>query len=887
MQGGVVQLKKLRGRSLRELGDRGRQEFSKLSERLFGTRELSDAAFRQEISSRVRNGSAAGSAGRVLERLRSPEKVRFFPSLADRAAVVQLMAERFPDVRSAIIERAERARNGRFDLLGFADLDFGLPIDWRLEPVSGKRTPLDHWSEIDYLDPAVAGDKKITWELNRCAHFVAFGQAYWMTGDEGFAEAFVEQATAWMDANPAGRGINWASSLELAFRAIAWLWAVHLLAGSPRLDAAFTARLLKCLIAHGNHIETYLSTFFSPNTHLTGEALGLFYLGVSLPELNRAPGWRDKGLQILLEQLPLHVRRDGVYFEQSTYYHRYTVDFCLHTVILSQASGLSLPAEQTPELPPELPPELDDRLALALDYLMWTMQPDGRASLIGDDDGGRLIHLGARRLDDFRDTLATGAALMTPPMTMATSIADVTPRGDWKLAAGEAAAETLWLLGPEAIARFDMIPNVPPDQTTRAFPDSGYFVMRDGWADDATYAAIDCGPHGVQSGGHAHADALSFEFGSQGTAWLVDPGTYTYTGDAAARNWFRSTTAHNSVTVDGEQQSVAAGPFSWSHIADSEPQEFVAGQNFTYFEGLHNGYERLPDPVAHRRALLLVKAQESSAPSYLIIHDRFDAKATHRYAARYHFGAGCTAVQEGGVIDATSGNNRLRVQAIGTAPLAPRIEGGWVSRAYGERCAAPVAVFESEGTGRQDFLTLVIPGMVSEGRAGAATRAATQLGREVAAAPTGRAFAISSGTTQDLVIVGGGQTEVSYERLSAQAEIALARFEGPRFVSAFLSQGRSIEIKGEIQGEIKDSFALRSPTQIRFAELTAAEGALQITIHGASRFELSFSEPPGNKPPVSVVVNGARFTVSPECSSVAFALEGAGWALMNRLMNRN
>src|SRR5205085_3731219 len=203
------------------------------------------------------------------------------------------------------------------------------------------------------------------------------------------------------------------------------------------------------------HVERYLSTYFSPNTHLTGEALGLFYLGMALPELGRAALWRDTGLRILLEQLPIHIRRDGVYFEQTTYYHRYTVDFYLHLTALAHAANLTLPGV------------VERRLEAALDHLMWTTRPEGRASLIGDDDGGRLIKLGARPADDFRDTLATGAALMN--------------RGDWKYVAGEAAAETLWLLGPEALARFDAMPARPPDASAQAFADSGYFVMRDGW----------------------------------------------------------------------------------------------------------------------------------------------------------------------------------------------------------------------------------------------------------------------------------------------------------------------------------------------------------------------------------------------------------------------
>src|SRR5205085_11345645 len=253
-------------------------------------------------------------------------------------------------------------------------------------------------------------------------------------------------------------------------------------------------------------------------------------------------GWRATGLRILVEQLPIHIRPDGVYFEQTTYYHRYTVDFYLHLMMLAGAMNLTLPVE------------VEAQLTKALDVLMWTTRPDGRAPLIGDDDGGRLIQLGARPGDDFRDTLATGATLMN--------------RGDWKQVAGKAAAETLWLLGPEALRRFDAIPAQPPAGDAQAFSETGYFVMRDGWTEAASYAVIDCGPHGVQSCGHAHADQLAFEFAARGTTWLVDPGTFTYTGDAEMRDRFRSTAAHNTVTVDGEQQSTPAGPFAWTQIAE-------------------------------------------------------------------------------------------------------------------------------------------------------------------------------------------------------------------------------------------------------------------------------------------------------------------------------
>jgi uncharacterized heparinase superfamily protein len=833
MQAGIAQLKKLRSKSLREISERGKQEIAKIGERLFGAAEMSDDALLQEFSHASRNGSGEGTSALVLKRICSSfisgnqAPTTFFPSLARRAEIVIAMEQRFPAARLRVIDRAERARAGRFDLLGFRDLSFGSPIDWHLEPLSGKRTSLDHWSKIDYLNSDIAGDKKITWELNRHAHFVTLGQAYWLTGDEKYAEAFVAQASDWMEANPQGRGINWSSSLELAFRAIAWLWALHMFAGSHHLNSRFVARLLKCLIAHGRHIESYLSYYFSPNTHLTGEALGLFYLGTALPEFNRAGHWRDKGLRILLEQLPIHIRADGVYFEQSTYYHRYTADFYTHLVTLARASNL------------QLPDEVEDRLARSLDYLMWTARPDGSSPLVGDDDGGRLIMPGDREADDFRDTLATGAALLN--------------QSEWKFVAGEATADMLWLSGPEGLARYDEIQARPPVNTTRAFANSGYFVMRDGWSKDSTYALVDCGLHGVSSCGHAHADALSFEFAAKGKTWLVDPGTFTYTGDAGARNWFRSTEAHNTVTVDGEPQSIPAGPFSWNHIANAKAREFITGSGFDYFKGAHDGFERLNDAVTHARSLMFVKSRGKHLPSYLIVRDVFKASGSHAYSARYHFDAGCRAEADNSRVQATNqSDDRLDLFAFGSAALETRIEEGWVSRVYGKRRPAPVAVIEARGEGPQELITFILPESAN-----------------VSSTFSKSSFTIAAAELLDVIITSDGASDVECEALMAQASMAVGRFANGKLDSACLVQGKKLEVK--------NSFVLHSQTAIRFGEIQISDRRVEITIHGASRFELSFYQPP-----TEIIVNQKSFMIDGDCLSVAFVLEGSGWKLINR-----
>src|SRR5215813_10738339 len=283
----LKQLSKIRSVSLDELRVRSRQEVAKWSDRFrrAPAPEMSDEDLAHEFHPVWRDGTGEEAADKVRCRMRARGRC-FLPSLAQRRKVVEVMNRRFPAERDAIIKTAEAALRGKFSLLGHAGLSFGdppySPIDWRLDPVSGKRAPVSHWSKLSPLNPLGGGDPKVVWELNRHAHLVTLGQAYWLTNDNRFAEGFVDQVSDWIDANPVGIGINWSSSLEVAFRSISWLWALSLCADSREVTPEFFARMLKSLIAHGRHIEKYLSYYFSPNTHLTGEALGMFYLGLAL-----------------------------------------------------------------------------------------------------------------------------------------------------------------------------------------------------------------------------------------------------------------------------------------------------------------------------------------------------------------------------------------------------------------------------------------------------------------------------------------------------------------------------------------------------------------------------------------------------------------------------
>lgn len=613
-----------------------------------------------------------------------PASPAFFAGFDDPSETLKTLRSRWPGLEAQTMAAADRISAGRFDLLGYTDLRFGDPIDWHLDPVSGIRAPLRHWSRIDFLDPVVAGDHKVIWELNRHQYLVKLGKAYWYSGDERYAERFVEQLAGWMDANPPKRGINWASSLEVALRAIAWIWCLHLFRRSPSLTSSFRRRMLRYLSLHGRHIELYLSTYFSPNTHLTGEALGLVYLGLCLPELVGADRWLRTGLKILEAEIRTQIRPDGVYFEQATYYHRYTVDFLIHLRLLTERNGVGLD------------PAVVEKLEDSLVYLMHVTRPDGLSPLVGDDDGGRLLFLDGREWNDFRSPLATAAVLFERP--------------DFAWVAGEPSEETLWLLGPGGIHALDGLESRPPREGSRIFPDSGCLVMRDGWNQEAHHLLLQCGPHGALRGGHAHADALSYELTARGVPVLVDPGTYVYTADRESRDAYRSTEAHNTLTVDGLSSCLPGGPFDWRRTCAGSVTEWISTERFDFFAGRHNGFQELPRPAEHSRSILFLKED------YWVVLDRVTGEGPLTAVSHLHFhpsmGLEDRSPGEGIAvhsIDDADAGEVLRLFVIGANRRCGE-EQDWVSPVYGRRLRAPVRRFVLTGQNQAELITLLVPG---------------------------------------------------------------------------------------------------------------------------------------------------------------------------------
>lgn len=523
-----------------------------------------------------------------------------------------------------LLALAEQVLKGRLPVLGI-EVDYDAIPKWRRDPLRGKETPRDYFRRIPYLDGAVAGDHKIIWEINRHQHLVLLAQAFVATANPRYFEAIIRQLEDWWNDNPFQRGINWASALEVGFRALSWIWIWHLL--GSKMPATFRQRFLAELYRHGLHLEHNLSIYFSPNTHLLGEAVALHALGRLFPDWPRSDAWRQLGGSTVREQMAAQVKADGSHFEQSTYYHVYALDFFLFHAVLEEVSE-----------------DYRSRLSRMTEFLTSIVSPAGELPFLGDDDGGRLFHPFGPRTGFARGTLATASFMLNRPAFVYSEL--------------DMQELALWWLGPE---RCKPALASPGPLCSRSFGDSGLVVMRRG---DIS-AIFDAGPLGPGNAGHSHADALSLVVWRGSEEIFIDPGTYTYI-EAEWRNAFRGTGAHNTVRIDSQDQAVPAGPFRWANKPQVRLLEFLTRKDHDRASAVcrYSGF-------SHQRTIQLCDSRE------LDVVDEIDGPAgEHLIEQFWHFGCAPEQITQ----DIWRVGNVAQLIVDGA-----QLEQGWRSRTFANR----------------------------------------------------------------------------------------------------------------------------------------------------------------------------------------------------------
>ncbi|MFJ1806808.1 MULTISPECIES: alginate lyase family protein [unclassified Streptomyces] len=485
-----------------------------------------------------------------------------------------------PDAAKRLIAEADRLMAGHAEYFGVDRDDLADP-DWWYDPKTGRRAPWGYAFDVPYRNEDAVGDIKQIWEPSRHQYLTVLAAAYAVTGNERYAERVAEHLRSWWAGNAPLRGVHWTSGIELGIRLLSWVWIRRLLDGWPGAAALFEDNpvALNQIWHHQHWLAAFPSRGSSANNHVIAEAAGQFAAACAFGWFPSSARWRADALRSLERHLRGNTFDSGLNRELATEYHGLVLELGLAALAEADAADVPVPASIRLVLL-----RMTDALAAIVDSRL-------RPPRQGDADDGHGLVVDGAGTDRWASLLATGDAVFGRlawwPTVTGTDVR--TPL----LAA---------LIRPTAPAVSR------PASRPAHFADAGMTILR-GPAE--IWCRCDGGPHGFLSiAAHAHADALSVEVRHDGVDVLADPGTYCYHGQPEWRQYFRSTLGHNTLQLDGEDQSVSGGPFLWTRHARS--RVLTVDTSGTSDGGTarwcaeHDGYQR----SVHRRRVELTAASQ-------------------------------------------------------------------------------------------------------------------------------------------------------------------------------------------------------------------------------------------------------------------------------------
>ena len=507
-----------------------------------------------------------------------------------------------------LIGEAEDIIRHEFEVFGIK-ANFGNPINFYLDPKTGRTWPIKFWGDINHRDGQTIGGIKFAWELNRLHHWPKLAIAYSLTGDKRYLIEIFDQLKHWIMTNPYPKGINWISGIELGIRIVNLFYSLKLIGRKhlKQLNPEQKNNILKFVSLHGHHLYRYPSKYSSCANHALAEALGLFIAGLAFPCLKEAIKWKSYGKRVLEREVLRQIYPDGSSFEHTTAYLQFVADhFLVYYLICKEYRE---PIDQN----------VSERLKTVCNFISSIIDIKGNIPLIGDEDDGYLLRLWFGKHNNFLSLLNTGAILFNRP--------------EWVHPAAFFDFKTLLLLGSSAKPKWEELRSQKAwCRRPIYFNNAGLAVISHSKSGKEILFIGNSGALGLKPlGGHGHADALSFWLSVGGQPFFIDPGTYLYHSGGKWRRFFRSTAAHNTIEIDSKDQAEQISDFIFEDFYKIQHVQWIEKDDTIFWGAEHDGYCRLSDPVIHRREVIYLKKH------YLFrICDILKCRKKHEVAMFFH-----------------------------------------------------------------------------------------------------------------------------------------------------------------------------------------------------------------------------------------------------------
>lgn len=460
---------------------------------------------------------------------------------------------------------------------------FRLP--WDMEQTD---QPVRFENEIDW-GFVLNKDPEFTFQMNRHRYWICLGQAYALTGNEAYAQCFVDQLLDWLDKEPwreAAAGTTW-RTLDAGLRADYWVRAMALCAHSAAVTPQVAERFLEGLEAHANRLRENPRTGFSLKSNWgVMEYTGLYAAAWVLDR----PQDLEQARFFLKEALHTQIMDDGMQWEASPMYHNEVLMGYLEALRLARLWNDALFSKEETEL-----------IGKAARATMLLQTPARHQPMVGDSDD-----------TDVRDILTQAAFLLES----GTLKGGAFERLDY---------ESIWLFGAAGDARYKAIEPQAPQSGVAELSSSGQVILRTGWDAKADWLYFKNGPLG---GGHGHQDKLHVGLWLDGEEVLVDAGRYTYT-DTPERYRLKSAAAHNVPLTNAKEYADSADSWIYRALPQALPNRVCRKGEYFFVEGSHTGYAA--------QGLLLCRRVLAISTDVFVINDVWVGPRPQEVSQRFHF----------------------------------------------------------------------------------------------------------------------------------------------------------------------------------------------------------------------------------------------------------
>lgn len=390
-----------------------------------------------------------------------------------------------------------------------------------------------------------------------------------------------------------GNGVY--EAFRSGYRILNWLEIHNLFLGEKGYSDEDQLVTIATLLQHASSLyET--NPEFVPGNHQTRGMSAMAMISILFRDFKDSDQWNTRAMGLLEQHLSKEINKDGFQFERSVHYHMSDIDTYYYVYQLAKNSHI------------KVNPFWESKLKSLFETLAKIAYPDKSAPVFSDDTNEPWAEK-----NNISGALTLGYLLFEDPEM-------------GYFANNYVESDMYWYLSNAQLKLLDNIKTKTPQYKSAAFPETGYFIMREGWGKDDKVMAISNGLD-PDKPDHQHGDMLGIQAMANGQVILPN---YQVRYSLKDFEFFKNSMVKNVALVDDELQGKGyggnqggSGFGKFKTLPHPKTIAWKTNNDLDVYIGSHDGFENVG--VTYSRQVIYLRND------LWIVKDNFKSSAAHTY----------------------------------------------------------------------------------------------------------------------------------------------------------------------------------------------------------------------------------------------------------------